>query len=120
MVLDRVLAIGIIHLERVEGRVNNIAYCNILNQSLIQFLDNTFGRLNYFFQNDNASIHVCKGAMVGVRLHKIKLLEWPSHSLDLNLIKMCGNVVHSFMIKSNSKTKTIFAQRFKKQSTTNE
>ena len=73
MVWGMALSNGFIHLERLEGRINNV------------ILDDIYGKKDYFLQQDNALIHICKAAMAWFREHEIKLLDWPSRSPDLNL-----------------------------------
>jgi len=87
IVCSMVLLNGFIHLERLEGRVTNVIYRNMLGRCSLPFLDNIYGKGNYFFQQDNASIHICKATIAWFQDHKIKLLDWLSCSPDITLVE---------------------------------
>jgi hypothetical protein len=43
---------------------------------------------NYFFQDDNASVHAANDIQIWIQTNKVKILkEWPSQLPDLNLIE---------------------------------
>jgi len=44
-VFGMVLSNGFTHLERLEGRVNNVIYCNIFGHGVLQFQENIYGKI---------------------------------------------------------------------------
>ena len=98
IVWGMVLSNDLIHLKRLKGRINNVISCNMLGYGVLLFLDNIYWKKNYFFQQNNASIHVCKDDIVWFREQEIKLLDLPSRSADLNLTeniwKMLSDIVY--------------------------
>ena len=62
------------------------------------FLENMLGEENYYFQQDNASIHKCKAVMEWLSENTMSVIEWPARSPDINLIenilKMLSDVVY--------------------------
>ena len=67
----------------------------MLGHDILAFLDNIYGKQNYFFQQDNASIYVCKTVMGWFREHEIKLLDSPGLNLTENVWKMLSDIVYN-------------------------
>ena len=89
---------GILHLEQLDGRVNGETYKKLLSEKVKPLLDNMLQESNYYFQQDNASIHKCKTVMTWFEDRKMSLIEWPPRSHHINLIenvwKMLSDIVY--------------------------
>ena len=76
-------------LVRIDGRINSERYIEeILGYHLIPFLEEfeeEYGE--YFFQQDNASIHTSRKTRDFIEENAIILLPWPGQSPDLNPIE---------------------------------
>ena len=98
MVWGMLLPNGILHLERLDGRVNGETYNKLLSEKVKPFAGQHVTRNNYYFQQDNASIHRCKIVMTWFEDSKMSLIEWPPRSPDINLIenvwKMLSDIVY--------------------------
>uniref|UniRef100_A0AAZ3SX78 Tc1-like transposase DDE domain-containing protein n=1 Tax=Oncorhynchus tshawytscha TaxID=74940 RepID=A0AAZ3SX78_ONCTS len=78
-------AAGIGRLVRIEAKMNRAKYRKILDENLLQDL-----RLErrFTFQQDNNPKHTAKTTQEWLRDKSLNILEWPSQSLDLNLIEL--------------------------------
>ena len=62
--------------------LNSNSYQNILQNYLLPHLQDS----DYFIQ-DNAPIHVSKSTNAWLHRNKVKQIQWPSRSPDLNIIE---------------------------------
>lgn len=78
-----------------EGRLNAPAYINIIKDHLPLCLITKFGRnhCDWYYQQDNAPCHRATRTINWLKKKKIKLLEWPPSSPDLNPIESLWSVV---------------------------
>jgi hypothetical protein len=70
----------------IEKNLNSVGYCYITETYLLPFANLHYG-YQFVFQQDNASIHSSKFTTDMFKEHGIEVLDWPSKSLDLNLIE---------------------------------
>lgn len=87
MVWGCVLPDGFIYLLQTIGRQKSSNYCDLMENFVAPFLNNKFEGQNYYFQQDNCSIHVSKKSIPRLKNLFPNILEWPSRSPDLNIME---------------------------------
>ena len=85
MVWDCMSAAGVGELNFIEGNMNSNMYCEILQQSMIPSLQKLGRRA--VFQHDNDPKHTSKTTTVLLKRLRVKVMDWPSMSPDLNTIE---------------------------------
>lgn len=83
MVWGMITSDGECSVRRMEGKQDSDSYIKTIDEPLNK-LDNKFGKGNYTFQQDNASIHVSKKSKEYFAKRGTKLMDWPAKSPDLN------------------------------------
>ena len=86
MVWGCMSAAGVGELYFIEGNMNSIMYCEILQQSMIPSAPQKLGR-RAVFQHDNDLKHTSKTTTALLKRLKVKVMDWPSISPDLNPIE---------------------------------
>lgn len=77
---------GIGNLAVIDGRLNAVGYCELLEKYLLPSGERCAGE-NYVFQHDNASIHRAKVTKEWLEAQNIDVMAWPALSPDLNPIE---------------------------------
>jgi hypothetical protein len=79
---------GVGYITRIDGGLNAELYVNILQDELMETL-NEYGykKENIMFQHDNDPKHTSRLAKNWLAKNRIKVLEWPPQSPDLNSIE---------------------------------
>ena len=85
MVLGCMSAAGVGELYFIEGNMNSNMYCKILQQSMISSLQKLDSRA--VFQHDNDPKHTSKTTIALLKRLRVKVMDWPSMSPDLNPIE---------------------------------
>ncbi len=85
MVWGCMSAAGTGELQFTEGTMNVNMYCDILKQSMIPSLQSLGHRA--VFQHDNDPIHTSKMTTSLLKKLRVKVMDWPSMSPDLNPIE---------------------------------
>lgn len=74
-------------LHRIEGRMNATMYCNILEENLLPSVKELKMGRGWVFQQDNDPKHTANITKDWLQKKRIKVMEWPSQSPDLNPIE---------------------------------
>jgi transposase len=77
---------GITDIGFVKPKSKSHDYQEMLHQQLLPVARNIGGK-NWIFQQDNASIHNSRSTKSWFSKHKVRVLDWPSKSPDLNPIE---------------------------------
>ena len=85
MVWGCMSAAGVGELHFIEGDMNSNMYCEILQQSMIPSLQKLGRRA--VFQHDNDPKRTSKTTTALLKRLRVKVLDWPSMSPDLNSIE---------------------------------
>ena len=76
------------HLHRIDGRMDAVQYCNILDKSLLGTLeDQSTNKSDIIFVQDNDPKHTSKCAVKWFQDHNLKVLDWAPSSPDMNIIE---------------------------------
>ena len=78
-------AAGVGELYFIEGNMNANIFCEILQQSMIPSLQKLGSRA--VFQHDNDPKHTSKTTIALLKRLRVKVMDWPSMSPDLNPIE---------------------------------
>ena len=84
-------AAGVGELYFTEGNMNSNMYCKILQQSMILSLQKLDSRA--VFQHDNDPKHTSKTTIALLKRLRVKVMDWPSMSPDLNQKKHLGGIL---------------------------
>ncbi|KAK1785092.1 hypothetical protein P4O66_018523 [Electrophorus voltai] len=75
------------HLVRIHGKIDSTAYLEILAKNLCSSIMDLKMAHHIIFQQDNDPKHRTKKTKAWFTKEKIKVLQWPSQSSDLNQIE---------------------------------
>ncbi len=78
-------AAGVGELHFIDGIMNSQMYCSILKEKMLPSL-RALGR-RALFQHDNDPKHTSKATVGFLKKNRVKVIQWPSMSPDLNPIE---------------------------------
>ncbi len=78
-------AAGVGELHFIDGIMNSQMYCSILKEKMLPSL-RALGR-RALFQDDNDPKHKSKATVGFLKKNRVKVIQWPSMSPDLNPIE---------------------------------
>ena len=89
---------------KLEGRMNASRYGQLIKNTVSPFMKKTMGRKS-IFQQDNAPIYTAKSILKIFKNFKMKVLDWPAQSPDLNPIENIWRRIKFELSLKNSKNK---------------
>ncbi len=78
-------AAGVGELHFIDGIMNSQMYCSILKEKMLPSLRALSRRA--LFQHDNDPKHTSKATVGFLKKNRVKVIQWPSMSPDLNPIE---------------------------------
>ena len=76
---------GVGPIYRIPGIMDQFGYIKILEEVMLPYAEEEMP-LKWVFQQDNGPKHTSKRAASWFQTNKMKVMEWPAQSLDLNPI----------------------------------
>ncbi|EFN66003.1 Transposable element Tcb1 transposase, partial [Camponotus floridanus] len=99
---------GVGNLVKINGIMTADVYIDIINENLEECLLKLGLEDNFIFQQDNDSKHTAKKSQAFFRSCRIKQLEWPPQSPDLNPIENFWAILDNRINKSGVTNKNSY------------
>ena len=85
-----------VYIKKLIGRQKYISYEDLIIQYAVPYITNELGK-HYILQQDNCSIHISKKMLQAFEDSNISILELPSRSPDLNIVKNVWKMLTDFV-----------------------
>lgn len=95
----------------VEGTMRQDQYIRVLQAKLLPQVQEWFPNGDFIFMQDSAPCHKAKSVSKFLNENKVKLLDWPGNSPDLNPIENLWEVMKREIAKENITTKQRLIER---------
>ena len=97
---------GVGKLVRIDGILDSQKYTKLLSDGLFESINRYKLSLKKItFMHDNAPIHSSYYTKEWLRFNKVKTIEWPSHSPDINPIENLWGILDEKLRRGRSKPK---------------
>jgi len=94
MVWALILPNCLLSYEIMIGKQNSAKYIELIKSKAIPIIKLNL-KESFLYQQDNAPIHVSKETLNFFKESKVKLLDWPSYSPDLNIVENIWSMLSS-------------------------
>ena len=86
MVWLMLLPNGILAHRVITGKFGSVEYINLLHEMIVPIIKLNFGD-DFILQEDNSTVHKARKVKDFMKLSKIRVIDWPSKSPDLNIVE---------------------------------
>lgn len=83
---------GLLSFTVINGTLNSDKYIALLQNYVVPVIKLNYGK-DYWFQEDNASVHKSRKVKEFMNEQEIPILNWPAKSPDLNIVEDCWKLI---------------------------
>jgi len=94
MVWAMIMPNGLLSYEIMKGRQKSSNYVNLIKSKALPIIKLN-AKQDFLFQQDNCPIHVSKESLQFFKEARVKLLDWPPYSPDLNIVENVWSMLSS-------------------------